>query len=94
VKEGFISNSQHTRLYYSFILNLKEKLEREGGAKAISFNDLIHVIWSLIATEEENLMNPIIPILYERLYEFKRPGKAITREELLELYQINLYAQD
>jgi len=62
--------------------------------KAISFDDLIHVIWTLIATEETGQMNPLIPRLYERLHEFKRPEKPLTREEMLQLHQINIYAQD
>lgn len=79
-------------MYYTYVLTLKEKLEREGGVKAISFDDLIHVIWTLIATEETGQMNPLIPRLYERLHEFKRPEKPLTREEMLQLHQINIYA--
>ena len=38
--------------------------------------------------------NPIIPRLFERLHDFKRPDKPLTKEELLELYQLQVYAQD
>lgn len=86
VKEGFISDTQHTRLYYTFVLTLKDKLEREGGVKSVSFDDIISVIWTLVATEEEGTMNPLIPRLYERLHEFKRPEKPLTSEEMLMLH--------
>ena len=86
VKEGFISCQQHSRLYYTYVLTLKEKMEMEGGAKTVSFNDLINIIWLLIATEEDTQFNPLIPRLYERLFEFKRPDRPLSRDELLELY--------
>lgn len=94
VKEGFIASDQLTRFYYSYVLTLKERLERSGSVSAVSFNELVHVLWSLIATEDEGLYNPIIPRLFERLHEFKRPEKPLTREELLELHQVQVYAQD
>lgn len=84
VKEGFISSEQLSRLYYSYVLTLKDGVELQG-ASAVSFNEVIHVLWSLATTEDENLQNPIIPRLYERLHEFKRE-KPLTKEELLELY--------
>jgi hypothetical protein len=54
VKEGFISTDQLSRLYYSYVLTLKDGVELQG-ASAVSFNDLIHVLWSLATTEDENL---------------------------------------
>jgi hypothetical protein len=54
----------------------------------------VHVLWALATTEDESLPNPIIARLYERLHEFKRPEKALTKEELLELYQLQVYASD
>lgn len=94
VKEGHIACDQLTKFYYTYVLTLKDRLERNGSKGAVSFNELVHVIWSLIATEDEALYNPIIPRLFERLHQFKRPEKALTREELLELHQIHVYAQD
>jgi len=93
VKEGFISFDQLSPLYYSFVLSLKEKIETQGIV-AVGFQDIVHVLWTLIATESEGLSNPIIPKLFERLHEFKRPEKPLSKEELLELYQINVHAQD
>ena len=92
VKEGFISEDQLSRTYYTFALTLKDKIEKEGVARAISFNDLISVIWSLAVTEDEQLMNPIIPKLYERLHEFKRQI-PLNRDELMQLYQVIIYAE-
>ena len=78
-------------LYYSYLLTLKDKIEKDG-ARAVDFNTIVNVIWSLIVTEDDHLQNPIIAKLYERLFEFKRNDKALTREELLELYQVSIYA--
>jgi hypothetical protein len=64
---------------------LKDKLETNSGA-AVEFKDLVNVIWALATTEDELLQNPIIPKLWERLHEFSRPDKPLSREELLELY--------
>jgi hypothetical protein len=44
------------------------------------------LLWALIQTEEDTLPNPIIPKLFERLHEFKRPDSPLKKEELLELY--------
>ena len=54
----------------------------------------MHVIWSLATTEDESLSNPMIPRLYEQLHDFKRPEAPLSKEELLELYQLQVYAQD
>lgn len=81
-------------MYYSYVLTLKDKMEREGP-QSVSYNELINVIWSLCALEDETLHNPLIPKLYERLHTFNRPERGLTREELLELYQVaNVHAQD
>ena len=93
VREGFIAQEQLPKLYYSFVLTLKEKIETEG-VNSVSYNDIVHVLWALAATEDEVLQNPIIPKLFERLHEFNRPQKPLTREELLELYQVSVYSQD
>lgn len=93
VKEGYIACDQLTRFYYTYVLALKDRLENQGTS-SVSFNELVHVIWSLATTEDESLSNPIIPRLYEHLHEFKRPEKPLTKEELLELYQLQVYAQD
>ena len=74
------------------MLTLKDKIEKEGFG-SVSNNELIHVLWSLATTDDETLNNPIIPKLYERLHAFKR-NEPISREELLEIYQISVYAQD
>lgn len=92
MKEGFISEDQLSRIYYTFALTLKEKIEKEGVARAVSFNDLISVIWALAVTEDEQLLNPIIPKLYERLHEFKRQT-PLSRDERLQLYQVIIYAE-
>lgn len=93
VKEGFISQDQLTRFYYTYVLTLKDRMEVHG-THAIGFNELINVLWSLATTEDDVMHNPIIPRLYERLHEFKRSDKPLTKEELLELYQLQVYAQD
>jgi hypothetical protein len=68
------------------VLTLKDKLETNSVSGAVDFKDLVNVIWALATTEDELLQNPIIPKLWERLHEFNRPDKPLTREELLELY--------
>jgi len=82
VKEGFIAPEQLNRFYYTYVLTLKEKIEKDGMS-AVSFNDIIQIIWALQITEEEGLINPIIPRLYERLHEFHRLDKPLTSEEIL-----------
>lgn len=94
VKEGFITPEHLTRFYYTYILALKDKLETHGASATVPFSDLINVLWALMTTEEESLHNPIIPRLFERLHEFKRADKPLSKEELLELYQVYVYAQD
>lgn len=93
VKEGYITIDSLTRFYYTYVLTLKDLLENQGTS-SVGFNELVHVIWSLATTEDESLSNPMIPRLYERLHDFKRPEKSLTKEELLELYQLQVYAQD
>ncbi len=83
VKEGFITPDQPSRFYFTYLLTLKEKLETGG---VVQYSDLINVLWALITAEEESLHNPIIPRLYERLHEFKRADKPLSKEEMLELY--------
>jgi len=92
VKEGFISSDSLTRVYFTYVLTLKDKIEKEG-AGTLSNNELIHVLWSLATTDDESLNNPIIPRLYERLHDFKRLD-PLSRDELLELYQLSVYAQE
>ena len=92
VKEGFISSDSLSRVYFTYVLTLKDKIEKEG-VSAVSNNDIIHVIWSLATTDDESLNNPIIPKLYERLHEFKR-NDPLSKDELLELYQLSVYAQE
>lgn len=75
------------------MITLKDKIEKEGPG-TVTFNDLIHVLWSLITTEDETINNPIIPKLYERLHDFKRSDSPISKDEFLELYQISVYVQD
>lgn len=84
VKEGYVAQDQLTRFYYTYVLTLKDKLEKDGFG-SINNNDLIHILWSLATTDDESLNNPIIPKLFERLHTFKR-NDPLTREELLELY--------
>jgi hypothetical protein len=86
VKEGFISQENLSRFYYSYVLTLKDRIERDG-VSTLSNNDLIHILWSLAATDDEYINNPIIPKLYEKLHDFKR-NEPLTRDELLELYQL------
>jgi hypothetical protein len=74
-------------------LTLKDKLEKEGNA-AVPYSDLIHVLWALVTTEEDIINNPIIPRLYEKLHDFKRSDSPLSKDELLELYQLSVYAQD
>jgi hypothetical protein len=90
VREGFISAEMPTRLYFSYVLTLKEKMETEGGAKAVSFDEIVHLLWALMATEDELMQNPLIPRLLERLHEFKRPESPLSKDELLELHQVNV----
>lgn len=40
VKEGFITTESHNRFYYIYMLNLKEKIEKDG-VSAVGFNDII-----------------------------------------------------
>jgi len=91
VKEGFIASDQLSRFYYTYLLTLKDKLEKEGNG-AVPYSDLIHVLWALVTTEEDIINNPIIPRLYEKLHEFKRSDSPLSKDELLELYQLSVYA--
>jgi len=93
VKEGFIAQDSLTRFYYTYVLTLKDRMEKHGN-HAVGFNELVNVLWSLATTEDDHMHNPIIPRLYERLHDFKRPEKPLTKEELLELYQLQVYAHD
>ena len=68
-------------------------MEKQGN-NAVTFNELINVLWSLATTEDDHMQNPIIPRLFERLHDFKRPEQPLAKEELLELYQLQVYAQD
>ena len=86
MKEGFIAQDQLTRLYFTYVLTLKDKIEKDGMG-VVSNDDIIHVLWSLATTDDESLNNPIIPKLFERLHSFKR-NEPLSREELLELYQL------
>lgn len=94
VREGFISGENPTRLYFTYVLTLKEKMEAEGGVKAVSFDEIVHLVWALMATEDELMHNPLIPRLLERLHEFKRPDTPLSKDELLELHQVNVLVQD
>ena len=93
VSQGFIAPQYLTRFYYTYVLILKEKVERES-IQAVSYNELVDVLWALIVTEESQLKNPLIPKLLERLHDFKRPEKPLTQNELLELYQIDVQVQE
>lgn len=57
---------------------------KENMNKVTNF-EIINVIWSLIASDDEVLPNPIIARLFEKLHDFKR-SVPITREEKLELH--------
>lgn len=78
-------------MFYLYVLLLKDQIESQGVA-SVGFQELVHVLWSLTVTEDESIPNPLIPKLWERLHQFNRPGKPMSREELLELYQVNAYA--
>lgn len=86
VREGFISPEQLTRFYFTYVMTLRDKIEKEGLG-TVTNHDLIHVLWALTTTDDDSINNPIIPRLFERLYGFKR-AEPLSREELLELYQI------
>lgn len=93
VKEGFLSFENLTPIYYTYALTLKDKVEAQG-VTSVGFADIVHVLWTLLATEAEGISNPLVPRLFERLHNFNRPEKPLTKEELLELHQINMHTQD
>jgi hypothetical protein len=92
VREGFLAHDSLSRIYFTYVLTLKDKFEKEG-ASCVGFNELVHIVWALVVTEDETLANPLIPRLWEHLHEFQREH-PLTREELLELHQVQAYVQD
>ena len=38
--------------------------------------------------------SPLLPKLFELIYSFSRPEKPLSREEFVQLHQIDLYIQD
>jgi len=47
----------------------------------------------LIVSDDELIRSPLIAKIYEKLYDFKR-DTPLSKEELIELHQISVYAQE
>lgn len=87
VRQGFVTPENQTMLYYTFVLLLKDNLHRVGAS------NIIHVLWSLIAADDDVIPSPLLPRLFEQLAGFAR-DEPITKEEFLELHQVNAFAQE
>eukprot|EP00347_Sterkiella_histriomuscorum_P017948 403347370 len=87
VKEGYINAQMQTQFYYRYLMQLKDNMD------LIKNDELIHVIWSLIVADDEQLQSPLIPRVYEKLAGFER-DQPLTREEKLELHQIVIYCNE
>lgn len=59
VKEGHISFENLGNFYYTYVLMLKDNMDK------VTYDTLINVLWSLITSEDEVLFNPVIPKLFE-----------------------------
>ena len=57
--------------------------------------ELIKIAWSLIVMQRPGkVSNPLLPNVLTQLYSFSRPDQPLTNEELIMLYQINVYVKD
>lgn len=60
------------------------------GEKKIANQDLIKSMWILAMSDKKNEMTPLLPILLQRMYNYKSNVK-FTEKELIQLYQIKLH---
>ena len=84
VKYGYVNTEERDNIYYHFVNDL-----------CINYDDLeednyINTIWALACTEETDLQNPLIPILIEKLPNFKTKPQ-MNEEELAQFYQLIMF---
>ncbi|CDW75767.1 UNKNOWN [Stylonychia lemnae] len=87
VKEGFITQDFQNNIYYQYVFTLNDNL------KKLTNQDIVNVLWGLIVSDDETVKSPLIAKIFEMLHEFKR-DTPLTKDELIQLYQIHIYAQD
>ena len=93
VDQGFLIPSKPSNLYLTYLLSLKNELVSAGGR--LSNDNLIPVAWTLMAMElPEGRTNPLLVKLLERLHKFERPDKPLSRQELVQLYQLSLFIKE
>ena len=88
VQEGFFTPSKTNKFYFTYLLALKNEIMKTS--KKINSENLIPITWSMLAMETlGQKISPLIPKLFELLYNFSRPEKPLTQDELIQLYQID-----
>jgi len=78
---------------FKFMAVVSERLLKKQTKQDGMNRDLVHVIWTLLYRDQRTYSkttNPIIPRLLEKLYSYKREA-ALSRVELLELFQIKIW---
>jgi hypothetical protein len=101
VEFGLLNGKSRTKFYYSYLVGIKDVLypgrrnEEEsvvaGKEHRIDNLHIIKVVWSLLLTEDPQEFTPIALKLLTDLAAFDRPEKPLTEQELLMLYQINVF---
>ena len=98
VREGFFTPTKTNKFYFTYLLALKNeimKTSKDTTKKQITADNLIGITWSMMAMETPgHLSTPLLPKLFEELYSFERPNKPLTKNELIQLHQINSYIED
>jgi hypothetical protein len=84
VKHGFIEAEQKPTIYYHYVNDMCAKYEQ------LPADEYIKALWVLSYTEEADLDNPLIPIMFEKLpqLELTRP---LTDLEAAYFHQIMLF---
>jgi len=101
VEFGLLNGKSRTKFYYSYLVGIKDVLYPErrneeesvvaGKEHRIDNLHIIKVVWSLLLTEDPQEFTPIALKLLTDLAAFDRPEKPLTEQELLMLYQINVF---
>ena len=70
VKEGYINTEEEAPpLYYHFLNKLCDSWDQ------VSVENYTKVLWTMALTEQSNLHNPLIPVMFEKMPKIKFDGK-------------------
>ena len=96
VKQGFLTPWIEDKFSLNYILQLKyEMFPKNKNMQKLPPRDLIKIAWSLMVMQRPGkVSNPLLPNVISQLHKFDRPNMPLTNEELIMLYQLDVYIRD